>query len=116
MQTCFVFLLGSAVLLIVLLCTGADLIPAWDVKSVSILAYLGLCVTGIGYYAYFRAIEKGGAIMGSLAFFIKPVLTPFVTLIVNHIPLTWNVFVAVLFVMIGSLFAILEKGKKGAQK
>ena len=111
-QTCFVFLLGSAVLLLVLIFTGADLVPSFDLKSLSILAYLGLLVTGVGYYAYFKAIEKGGAIMGSLAFFIKPVLTPFVALMVNGTPLKWNVFAAVLFVMIGSLFAILERNQK----
>lgn len=108
-QTCLVFLLGSGVLFIVLLFTGADLVPTFDAGNVSTLAYLGLLVTGVGYYAYFKAIEKGGAIMGSLAFFIKPVLTPFVALIINKTPLSWNVFAAVLFVMIGSLFAILEK-------
>ena len=115
-QTCLVFLLGSGVLLLVLLCTGADIIPAFNVKSISILAYLGLLVTGVGYYAYFKAIEKGGAIMGSLAFFIKPVLTPFVALVVNGTPLSWNVFAAVFFVMIGSLFAIVEKNKKSGKK
>ncbi len=111
-QTCFVFLLGSGVLFLILLVTGADVIPSFGVKSISILCYLGLFVTGVGYYAYFKAIEKGGAIMGSLAFFIKPVLTPFVALIVNGTALKWNVFTAVFFVMIGSLFAILERRKK----
>lgn len=115
-QACFVFLLGSGVLFLVLLCTGADLIPTFNVKSISILCYLGLLVTGVGYYAYFKAIERGGAIMGSLAFFIKPVLTPFVALIVNGTPLKWNVFAAVFFVMIGSLFAILEKRNNSVKK
>lgn len=108
-QTCFVFILGSAVLLLALICTGQDIIPTFRAESISILCYLGLLVTGVGYYAYFKAIERGGAIMGSLAFFIKPVLTPFVALIVNGIPLNWQVFAAVFFVMIGSYFAILEK-------
>ena len=54
--------------------------------------------------------------MGSLAFFIKPVLTPFVALIVNGTPLKWNVFAAVFFVMIGSLFAILEKRNNSVKK
>lgn len=115
-QTCFVFLLGSAVLLIVLLFTGADLIPSFRPTSLSILAYLGLLVTGVGYFAYFKAIEKGGAIMGSLAFFIKPVLTPFVALLINGTKPGITVFFAVLFVMIGSFCAILEKNKKGKEK
>lgn len=113
-QTCFVFVLGSIVLLIVLMIGGVDMLPTFSVKNVSILLYLGFLVTGLGYLCYFKAIEKGGAIMGSMAFFIKPILTPFVGLVVNKIPLTWNVFVAVLFVVLGSACAIYEKqiGKK----
>lgn len=114
-QTCFVFLLGSAVLLLVLLFAGVDLSPQWNLSHVSILLYLGFFVTGVGYYAYFKAVEKGGAIMGSLAFFIKPILTPFVALVVNQTPLKWNVFVAVFFVLAGSLCAILDKKKKAAK-
>ncbi|MBE6712235.1 MAG: DMT family transporter [Ruminococcaceae bacterium] len=110
-QTCFVFILGSAVLLGVLICTGADIIPTFQAESISILVYLGLFVTGVGYYAYFKAIEKGGAIMGSLAFFIKPVLTPIVSYFANDAQMGWNVFVAVIFVTVGSLFAILERQK-----
>jgi len=108
-QTCFVFLLGSCVLLIGLLIMGVDVLPSFNLKSVSILLYLGLFVTGVGYWAYFKAIEKGGAIMGSLAFFIKPILTPFVALLINGTKLSWNVFAAVLLVAFGSFWAIREK-------
>lgn len=115
-QTCIVFLAGSAVLLPVLLICGVDMIPKLSVKDISILLYLGFFVTGVGYFAFFRAIEKGGAIMGSLAFFIKPILTPFVGLAVNGTALKWNVFAAVFFVMIGSLFAVYEKNQKKEKK
>lgn len=111
-QTCFVFLLGSGVLLIMLLIMGVDILPQFSLKNISILGYLGFFVTGVGYWAYFKAIEEGGAIMGSLAFFIKPILTPFVALVINGTPLSWNVFAAVLFVAIGSFWAIREKNSK----
>lgn len=111
-QTSFVFILGSLFLLIGLIVTGADIIPAFTVKNIGILTYLGLLVTGIGYWSYFKAIEKGGAIMGSLAFFIKPILTPFVTFFVNGIALDIKVFVAVLFIVGGSYFAVYKKKAK----
>ena len=112
-QTCIVFLMGSVILLVVLLVLGVEMMPAFHVKNISILLYLGFFVTGLGYWSYFRAIEKGGAIMGSLAFFIKPILTPFVALVINGIVPKWNVFVAVLFVALGSFCAIYEKHQKG---
>lgn len=89
------------------------MMPTFNVRNISILLYLGFFVTGVGYWSYFRAIEKGGAIMGSLAFFIKPILTPFVALVINGIVPKWNVFVAVVFVALGSVCAIYEKNQKG---
>ena len=109
-QTSIVFLTGSIVLLIVLLASGADIIPDFTAKSIGILLYLGLLVTGVGYACYFLAIEKGGAIMASLAFFIKPVLTPFVTFFVNGIVPQPKVFAAVVCIIGASYFATY-KGK-----
>ncbi len=103
------FLIGSLVLLVFLLVGGYDIVPGTDVKSLSILLYLGIFVTGIGYVAYFKAMEKGGAIMASMAFFIKPILTPFVTYFVNGIVPDVKVFIAVAFIMGASYFAVYRK-------
>lgn len=111
-QTGIVFLTGSIVLLIALLVMGVDLVPTFTIKNVSLLLYLGFFVTGIGYACYFKAIENGGAIMASLAFFIKPVLTPFVTFFINGIVPEPKVFAAVLCIICASYFAAY-KGKLG---
>jgi drug/metabolite transporter (DMT)-like permease len=75
------------------------------------LVYLGIFVTGLGYLFYFKAMEHGGAIMASLAFFIKPVLTPFVTFFVNGIVPDWKVFAAVICIVAASYFATYYKKK-----
>lgn len=112
-QTGIVFFTGSILLLIALLVLGIDVLPAvifTDMNVLMILLYLGIFVTGIGYLFFFKGIEKGGAIMGSLAFFIKPILTPFVSfLIVPEAKLTINVFIAVIFIILASYFAIKKK-------
>jgi len=104
-QTGIVFLMGSLVLLVALLVMGVDVLPSFTVENISILCYLGLLVTGVGYACYFMAIEKGGAIMASLAFFIKPILTPFVTLLINGIVPDLKVFGAVACIVITSFTA-----------
>ena len=104
-QTGIVFLMGSLVLLVALLFMGVDVLPFISVENISILCYLGLLVTGVGYACYFKAIEKGGAIMASLAFFIKPILTPFVTLLINGIMPDLKEIVAVACIVIASYFA-----------
>lgn len=108
-QSAMVFLSGSIVLFIFLLCSGADWIPTFSAANIGILLYLGIFVTGIGYACYFLAMEKGGTIMASLAFFIKPILTPFVTWMINDIVPDWKIFVAVACIVIASCFTMYKK-------
>ncbi len=108
-QTCLVFIFGSIILLIFLIAGGFDIIPTLNPKNIFILLYLGIPVTGIGYACYFKAIEENGTIMGSLAFLIKPVLTPFITYIINGIKPTAIVYLSVIMICISSYFAVLKK-------
>ena len=108
-QTSIVFLMGSIILFIALLVMRVDVTPDFSPNTLSILIYLGVLVTGIGYGCYFKAIEKGGAIMASLAFFIKPILTPFVTLVINGIMPDLKVFGAVACIVAASYFATYKK-------
>ena len=108
-QTGIVFLSGSIVLLIALLVLKIDVRPSFEPSNLLTLCYLGLLVTGVGYACYFKAIEKGGAIMASLAFFIKPILTPFVTFFINGISPDIKVFVAVACIVVASYFATYKK-------
>jgi len=117
-QTCGVFLLGSFFLLLILLISGEDVMPTWNAVTLPSLLYLGFFVTGVGYWSYFRGIAKGGAMMGALAFFIKPILTPFASFLINGIVPDFRIFAALTFVAAGSVFAIYEKQfkKKGELK
>ena len=75
----------------------------WCFIGTGIVSLLLFCV------CYFKAIEKGGPIMASLAFFIKPILTPFVTLVVNGIVPDFKVLGAVVCVVAASYFATYKK-------
>lgn len=108
-QACIVFFSGSFVLLIALLILGIDVTPTMNTGVLLKLGYTGICVTGMGYMCYFMAIEKGGAIMASLSYFIKPILTPFVTWAINDITPNVNVFIAVILIVGASYFATLKK-------
>ena len=108
-QTAITFLTGSIILLIVLLIADIDISLPFEPKTLSILCYLGFFVTGIGYLSYFKAIEKGGSIMASLTFFIKPILTPFVTFFINGIIPDIKIFVAVACIITASYFAVYKK-------
>ena len=49
------------------------------------------------------------AMMASFAFFIKPILTPFVTFVVNGIVPGVKVFVALAFIVCGSYISTYKK-------
>lgn len=108
-QSSGVFLSGSIVLLMMLLILKIDVSTPVKMYDLTIMLYLGLFVTGTGYALYFKAIEKGGAIMASLAFFIKPILTPFVTFFINEIVPDVKVFIAVACIVAASYFSAYRK-------
>lgn len=108
-HTLFSFWGGSIVLFLCLLVAGVDVIPTFTVQNISVLVFLGVVVTGIGYWAYNIAIEKGGATMASLAYFIKPILTPFATLAINGIKPDVRVFVALGLILCASYLVSYRK-------
>ena len=111
-QTGIAFTAGSLVLLTILLCAGVNITPVFSFRTGSILCFLGFFVTGIGYACYFKAMEKGGVLMASLAFFIKPILSPFVALVVNGILPDFKMFIAVSCIVAASYFATYRQENK----
>jgi drug/metabolite transporter (DMT)-like permease len=104
-QTGFSFLAGSLILLVVIICAGID-VPAPGAslvpKDFYILLYLGIVVVGAGYWAFFSAMEKTSTMAASLVFFIKPVLTPFVSFLITGEPFAFRIFAALALVVAGS--------------
>ena len=105
-STGFSFFFGSMVLLLVLILMGIPVFQGIDHYSLPILLYLGIVVTGIGYWSYFRAMEKSSAMAASFVFFIKPVLTPFAAFIINGIVPQGRVFIAMILVVASSVLAV----------
>ncbi|MBD8946018.1 MAG: hypothetical protein EGR97_01620 [Clostridiales bacterium] len=105
-QTGFSFFFGSLVLLVILLFTGESIFSGLTTgKTIGIMLYLGVAVTGLGYWAFFRAMEKSSATAASTAFFIKPILTPFAAFFINGIAPAPKVFAALILVVAGSVLA-----------
>lgn len=108
-QTSFSFFFGSLVLLVVLLLMGENIFAGLDsAQNVSILLYLGIAITGVGYWAFFKALEKSSATAASTVFFIKPILAPFATFLINGIVPGYRVFLALLLVVAGSVLTSVE--------
>ncbi|HOJ12054.1 MAG TPA: EamA family transporter [Clostridiales bacterium] len=111
-QTGFSFFIGSLVLLIALLIGGTDIFGGITSSNIWELLYLGVAVTGIGYWSYFRAMDKASAMSASFVFFIKPALTPLATFVINGIVPDIKVFISLVLVITGSYMATVKTQPK----
>lgn len=112
-QNSLSFLLGSFVQLVILVASGLPITSGITLSTVPVLLYLGIFVTGIGYFCYNKAIELSGPSTASITFFIKPVFAPILALLVLQEPLTINVILGVLFVLAGSTVNLTGKTSSG---
>lgn len=76
------------------------------------LLYIGVGVTGIGFATYFLAMETTTAAEASLVFFIKPILAPIFAYVIMHEPITTNMVIGIVFMMVGSAISLVPKLRK----
>ena len=111
-QTSISFIFGSLVLLVIILFMGRPVF-ANVTAHIGTVAYVGIAITGIGYLTYFIAIKLSDATTGSIAFFIKPAIAPFLAVLILHETIMWNTIVGILFMLGASVLVIYDaKAKK----
>ena len=101
------FLIAAVIELVIVLVKGDTVISGITLHSLPVLLYTGIVVTGIGYFAYLKAIELSGPSNASVAFFIKPVIAVILAQIILGEPLRWNIVFGVCLILIGSLINML---------
>lgn len=114
-QTSISFIIGSLILMCMLLFIGRPIISGITIDNIVLVIYVSIFVTGIGYFAYFKAMEKSNAVFASLVFFVKPALAPIFAVLILSESITWNVIIGILLILIGSYITLgtgklLEKG------
>ncbi|MBQ9016099.1 MAG: DMT family transporter [Firmicutes bacterium] len=114
-QTSFSFLIGSAILLVIILCMGRPVLTG-VAEHLPIVLYVGVMVTGVGYFCYFKAIELSDAATGSFAFFLKPAIAPTLARIILKETILWNTFVGIGLILAASLLNILSQKKRMSQQ
>lgn len=105
-QTSVSFLIGSAVLLVIMLFTDRPIVTG-VMDNWLLVAYIGIVVTGVGYICYFTAIRYSDATTGAIAFYIKPAIAPVLAVIFLGEHIYWNTVVGVLL-LIGASVLILR--------
>ena len=116
---------GSVFLLLIILLTRvpavADLltqaglgsfasIPILDgitLANLPYVLYVSLGVAGVGFCAYFLAMEYLSASEASLVYFFKPALAPFLAWLVHGEWISVNMMVGIVCILIGALVSTL---------
>jgi len=110
-QTCFSFLIGSAVMLVIMLAMGRPVVAGINSSNILLVLYLGVAVTGIGYYIYFLAIASCGPANASIVFFMKPMFAPIIALVLLGEDITWNIILGVAMLLTGSVINMKTPAK-----
>ena len=113
-QTSISFLMGAAILLIMILVMGRPVLAGAG-GSLPILFYTGVCVTGIGYFSYFKSIELADASTGAFAFFLKPVVALILSVLLLRERILWNTIIGIILILIASLRNIMYQKERSAQ-
>lgn len=119
--TCFGFLLGSAEMILAALLSHVPFIAAFlqgtplhDYANIPFFSgytpeilpaflFVSIGVTGVGYLAYFTAMDLTSASGASLVFFFKPILAPIMALLLIQEAIPGNRVAGILVILAASL-------------
>lgn len=123
--TCFGFLFGAAELMALAALTHIPAVSAaltdaglglfadvpffsgYTLRSLPVVLYVFLCVTGGGFASYFTAMERTSAQQTSLVFFFKPALAPLLAFLILHEEIPANMLFGIALILCGSLVSLL---------
>ena len=123
--TCFSFLFGSLILLVIILLshipalaqalTGAGLadfacIPifaGYTLENLPYVLFVSVGVAGIGFCCYFLAMEYQPASVVSLVYFFKPALAPVLSWMLHGEVISRDMLAGIVLIVAGSLCAII---------
>ena len=132
--TCFSFLFGSLIILIFIAVThipavaGAittaglpafaniPLISGYTLENLPVVLYVSAGVAGVGFCAYFMAMEYQPASIVSLVYFFKPALSPVLAWALHGEEIPLNMLLGIILIVAGSFCAIVPgvlEAKKG---
>ena len=123
--TCFSFFFGSLITLAFILLTHVPAVAAaisaagfasfanipilagYTLENLPYVLYVSAGVAGVGFCAYFLAMEYQPASMVSLVYFFKPALSPLLALWLHGEAISLNMGVGIVLIVTGSLCSII---------
>lgn len=123
--TCFGFLFGSLIILVFIGVThipaaaqaitaaglpafaNIPLIAGYTLENLPVVLYVSAGVAGVGFCAYFMAMEYQPASIVSLVYFFKPALSPVLAWALHGEEIPLNMLLGIILIVAGSFCAIV---------
>ena len=123
--TCFSFLFGSLIVLAFILLTHIPVVAqlfqdmglssfanipvftGYTLQNLPYVLFVSVGVAGIGFCAYFLAMEYQPASVVSLVYFFKPALSPLLAWMVHGEEISQSMLIGVTLIVVGSLCSII---------
>jgi drug/metabolite transporter (DMT)-like permease len=102
--TSYSFIIGSAVLLIILIFMRRPII-GFDYSGMPQVMFLGFLGTGIAYFVFFKGLSIVGSGKGSLVFFIKPVCASILAILFLNEEFSLNLLFGTILIIFGIVIA-----------
>ncbi len=112
-QTSISFLLGSVCMLPFMAVIRSNPIAVPWVANIWQFAYMTLIVTGVAYMCYFSALEKLDTGLGSMTFFVKPILASVISWVFLRENISSTLIISIVVILLG---IILVKRSVGGDK
>jgi drug/metabolite transporter (DMT)-like permease len=99
----FSFLVGC-VAIIPLLIANHQPVLTFDLRVLPQILYLSIMVTGVGYLCYFKALSMLDTSLGSMTFFVKPILASIFAAFFLHEAITFNLMIGIAIVILSAVW------------
>ena len=112
--TTLVIVFGAAVLLAVLLVRGIPVFAGLDGRNIWPLLYLGVFCSGLTFVSYYKGMSLTSTNVGSIVFFLKPVLSTILAVIILREVLTVRFLIGAGLIILGSVLMVYGRERFGA--
>jgi drug/metabolite transporter (DMT)-like permease len=113
-STTLVITFGAAVLLAGLLIRGIPVLAGLDGRNIWPLLYLGVFCSGLTFVSYYKGMSLTSTNVGSIVFFLKPVLSTILAVVVLREILTVRFLIGAGLIILGSVLMVYGRERFGA--
>jgi drug/metabolite transporter (DMT)-like permease len=111
--TTLVILYGATVLLAGLLIRGVPVTAGLDGRNIWPLVYLGVFCSGLTFVSYYKGMSLTSTNVGSIVFFLKPVLSTILAVVVLREVLTLRFLIGAGLIILGSVLMVYGRERFG---